>query len=162
MSGAPATVYEEPAQIAAPQPAQLSPPTFTPEPAPVIDTNQANTIGPTEEQAILVQETFEKVAPIAEAAAEIFYKRLFEIDPGTLPLFKGNMKEQGQKLMAMIAIAVKGLTAPDKLISAVEALGVRHGEYGVVDSQYDSVGEALLFTLEKGLGDEFTTEVKDA
>ena len=162
ITGQPAPTHEEPAQIAAPEPARIAPPEPTHDPSPVIDTNDAHTIGPTEEQAFIVQETFEKIAPIAEDAADIFYKRLFEIDPECKPLFKGNMKEQGQKLMAMIAIAVKGLTAPEKLIPAVEALGVRHAEYGVVEKQYDSVAEALLYTLEKGLGDDFTPEVKDA
>ncbi len=158
VSEIPAQILEEPKQITAVEPAQLPPPT----PAPVIDTNVANTIGPTEEQALLVQETFEKVAPIAEAAAEMFYKRLFEIEPGVKALFKADMKEQGHKLMSMIAVAVTGLTDPENLIPEIEALGVRHVEYGVVEKHYDSVGAALLWTLEQGLGEDYTPEVNDA
>ena len=158
VSQAPPQVIDQPELIIEVEQAQLPPPT----PAPVIKPNEVVTIGPTEEQALLVQETFEKVAPIAEAAAEMFYNRLFELEPGAKSLFKGDMKEQGRKLMSMIAVAVKGLTDPEKLIPAVEALGVRHAEYGAIEKHYDSVGEALLWTLEQGLGESFTPEVNDA
>ena len=162
VSHTPVQIIEQPELIAAVAPAQLPPPSQAPSAAPVINPDEVVTIGPTEEQALLVQETFEKVAPIAEAAAEMFYKRLFEIEPGANPLFKGDMKEQGRKLMSMIAIAVKGLNDPEKLIPAVEALGVRHAAYGVIEKHYDSVGEALLWTLEQGLGEDYTPEVNDA
>ena len=117
---------------------------------------------PWPEQINLVQLSFEKVAPIAEAAAEMFYLHLFELDPTTKNMFKSNMKEQGEQLMAMIATAVTGLNDLDTLVPAVQALGVRHVGYGVVGKHYDTVGEALLWTLEQGLGEDFTPEVKDA
>lgn len=116
----------------------------------------------TPEQKQLVQDSFTKVAPIAEAAAEIFYNKLFELDPALKPLFKGDIKEQGKKLMAVLGVAVAGLDDLDKLVPVVQDLGKRHVGYGVQDEHYGTVAEALLFTLEQGLGDDFTPEVKEA
>jgi hemoglobin-like flavoprotein len=116
----------------------------------------------TPEQKNLVQESFAKVAPIAETAADLFYGRLFELDPTLKPLFKGDMKEQGRKLMLMIGTAVKGLDDLGAIVSAVQALGVRHKKYGVKDEYYGTVAAALLWTLEKGLGDAFTPATKEA
>jgi hemoglobin-like flavoprotein len=114
------------------------------------------------EQKVLVQESFAKVLPISETAADLFYNRLFELDPSLRPLFKGDMKDQGRKLMDMINVAVKGLDDLDKIVPAVQALGERHGGYGVKDKDYDTVATALLWTLEQGLGNDFTPEVKAA
>ncbi|MBZ5557842.1 MAG: hemin receptor [Acidobacteriia bacterium] len=113
-------------------------------------------------QKTLVQETFASIAPIADDAAALFYRRLFEIDPALRPMFKGDMTEQRRKLMQMITAAVKGLDRLDQLVPVVEDLGRRHANYGVADAHYDTVGEALLWTLEKGLGSAFTPQVKDA
>jgi hemoglobin-like flavoprotein len=116
----------------------------------------------TSEQKVLVQSTFAKVAPIADAAAAMFYARLFELDPSLRPLFTTDLAEQGRKLMQMIAVAVNGLDRLDELVPAVRQLGVRHARYGVEDRHYDTVAEALLWTLERGLGSDFTPAVKDA
>src|SRR5271170_8140857 len=116
----------------------------------------------TPEQKTLVQDSFKKVLPIRDTAAELFYARLFEIDPSLKTLFKGDMKEQGRKLMTMIATAVGGLDDLGAIVPAVQALGVRHKQYGVTDKHYDTVAAALLWTLEKGLGEAFTPAVKDA
>ncbi len=116
----------------------------------------------TPDQKHLVRDSFAKVAPIAPTAAELFYGRLFELDPGLRPLFKGDMKEQGRKLMAMIATAVAGLDKLDTIVPAVRALGARHAGYGVIDAHYDTVAAALLWTLEQGLGPDFTPATKDA
>lgn len=110
----------------------------------------------------LVQDSFALVVPIKETAAEIFYGKLFEKDPSLKALFKGDMKEQGAKLMTMIATAVNGLTNLDAIVPAVQDLGKRHVGYGVTDEMYDTVGAALLETLEAGLGDAFTPKVKEA
>ena len=114
----------------------------------------------------LVQSSFSKVAPIADTAAEIFYNRLFELDPALKDLFpsdnKEAMKGQGNKLMTMLASAVAGLNALDKLVPILEGLGKRHVEYKVEPSHYDTVGTALLDTLEIGLKENFTPEVKQA
>jgi hemoglobin-like flavoprotein len=109
-----------------------------------------------------VQRTFAKLVPIADQAAALFYGRLFEMDPSLRPLFKGDMREQGKKLMQMIAFCVKGLDALDQLVPAVQGLGRRHAGYGVSDAHYDTVGGALIWTLEKGLGADFTPDVKSA
>ena len=113
-------------------------------------------------QIKLVQDSFEQVVPIAEQAAAMFYERLFDIDPELRSLFKTDLSDQGRKLMAMIRAAVNGLNNLDEIVPAVQALGRRHVEYGVVPADYDSVGEALLWTLEQGLGAAFTPEVKEA
>lgn len=113
-------------------------------------------------QIQLVQESFAKVLPIADLAAAMFYNRLFEIAPGLKPLFKGDMQQQGKRLMSMIAAAVRGLNDLDKLVPVVQQLGVRHHGYGVQDKDYATVGAALLWTLEQGLGAAFTNDVKRA
>jgi len=118
--------------------------------------------GLTERKKRLVQSSFTKVAPIADKAAEIFYAKLFEMDPAVKPLFKGDMKKQGEKLMSMIGTAVNGLDNLEAIVPAVQNLGKGHVAYGVKDSHYDTVGGALLYTLETGLGDDFTPDVKDA
>jgi hemoglobin-like flavoprotein len=114
------------------------------------------------DQIILVQETFEKVRPISEVAAELFYNRLFELAPTLKSLFKGDMKTQGRMLMQMIDYAVTCLDNPDALIPTIQNLGKRHLGYGVEEEYYDTVGEALLWTLEQGLGKDFTPDVKEA
>lgn len=116
----------------------------------------------TPEQIDAVQASFKKVAPIADAAAEIFYTRLFEIAPEVKPMFKGDIKEQGSKLMATLGVVVNGLRDLDKIVPVAQQLAVKHIDYGVKAEHYTPVGEALIFTLEKGLGDDFTPEVKDS
>lgn len=111
---------------------------------------------------VLVQQTFPLVVPIADQAAVLFYGRLFELDPTLKSLFKIDMGEQGKKLMQMIGIAVNELDALDELVPIVEALGRRHASYGVKDRDYDTVGSALLWTLQQGLGAAFTPDVKSA
>ncbi|WP_416900016.1 MAG: globin family protein [Minwuia sp.] len=116
----------------------------------------------TPEQVALVQGSFKKVAPIADTAADIFYDRLFEIAPEVRPLFPEDMREQKKKLMQMLATAVTNLHQVETIVAPVQALGKRHAGYDVKDEHYDKVGEALIFTLGKGLGDDFTPEVRDA
>lgn len=113
-------------------------------------------------QKTLVQQSFIKVVPIAEQAASLFYGRLFELDPALRPLFKTDLREQGKKLMQMIGYAVGKLDMPDELLPAVRQLGLKHAGYGVKDKDYETVGSALLWTLEQGLGTAFTPELKEA
>ena len=114
------------------------------------------------QQINLVQKSWSKILPISDKAAELFYNRLFEIDPSTKVLFRGDMEVQGRKLMQMITAAVNGLNDLDGLVPVVQDLGRRHGGYGVQEKHYGSFGSALLWTLEQGLGDDFTPEVKIA
>jgi len=116
----------------------------------------------TPEEITLVQESFEKVKPIAEQAAELFYQRLFELNPILRLVFRGDMQEQGRKLMQMIGVAVKGIERPQELLPAVRALGERHTAYGVKDEDYETVCAALLWTLEAGLGPAFTPATRRA
>src|SRR5215212_4401557 len=114
------------------------------------------------EQIKLVHESFEKVVPIADAAAALFYGRLFDLDPALESLFKGDMAEQGRKLMQMIGVAVTSLDRLELVLPAVRSLGARHARYGVREKDYDTVGRALIWTLKKGLGDDFTPEAEAA
>jgi hemoglobin-like flavoprotein len=116
----------------------------------------------TPQQIDLVQSSFKKVVPIAGTAADLFYDRLFEIAPEVRSLFPQDLGEQKKKLMTMLGTAVAGLSHLETLMPAVQALGRRHAGYGVKAQHYASVGSALLWTLEKGLGEAFTPAVKDA
>ncbi len=109
-----------------------------------------------------VQESFKKVAPIADQAATIFYGKLFDIAPEVKPLFKGNMEEQGKKLMTTLGVVVNGVKDLDAILPAPKELAVKHVDYGVEPEHYTPVGQALIMTLEAGLGDAFTPATEDA
>ncbi len=109
-------------------------------------------------QVTLVQDSFAKVAPMSEQAAALFYGRLFEIAPEVKPMFKGDMKEQGRKLMATLAVVVNGLSNLNAILPAASMLAKRHVTYGVTASHYAPVGAALLWTLERGLGPQQWTQ----
>jgi hemoglobin-like flavoprotein len=113
-------------------------------------------------QISLVQMTFAQVLPIADDAAALFYSRLLELDPSLRAMFRGDMKEQGRKLMDMIRTVVANLNSLDRIVPGVRALGARHVGYGVRDEHYEVVGAALLWTLAKGLGEAFTDDARDA
>jgi hemoglobin-like flavoprotein len=110
----------------------------------------------------LVQDSFKKIVPIAATAADLFYDRLFTIEPELRSLFPQNLSQQKNKLMQMLASAVTNLHQMEKILPAVQALGRRHVDYGVTDIHYEIVGEALVWTLEQGLGDDFTPPVREA
>lgn len=116
----------------------------------------------TPEQIDLVQASFRKVAPIADTAAVLFYDRLFVIAPELRSLFPEDMTEQRRKLMAMLAAAVNGLTDFGTIAPTVAALAARHNGYGVKPEHYAPVGAALIWTLQQGLGDEFTPSLEEA
>lgn len=113
-------------------------------------------------QTQLIRQSFALVAPIADTAAALFYKRLFELDPALRPMFPPSLEAQGKKLMQMIGAAVGQLDKPQVLIPVLQNLGRRHVGYGVEDRHYDTVGTALLWTLEQGLGAAFTSDVRSA
>ena len=111
----------------------------------------------------VVRESWAQFEPVAVESAAFFYEKLFELDPEAERLFaKTDMVAQGHKVMRMFAQIVHNLGQPDTLVAEVADLGRRHVGYGVQDHQYDSVGIALLWTLERGLGPSFTDEVRDA
>ena len=116
----------------------------------------------TNEQIELVKTSWLKVELVSDVAAELFYGKLFEIDPTLKAMFSDDIVEQGKKLMMMINTAVNGLDRLDQIVPAVQALSERHVGYGVTDGHYDTVGEALIWTLGQGLGDGFTDDVKAA
>jgi hemoglobin-like flavoprotein len=116
----------------------------------------------TPEQVKAIQESFAKVAPISEQAAELFYGRLFEIEPAVKTLFHGDMKEQGKKLMGTLAVVVNGLSNLEAILPAASALAKKHVTYGVKAADYGPVGAALLWTLERGLGPDWTPDLAAA
>jgi hemoglobin-like flavoprotein len=116
----------------------------------------------TPDQVKAIQESFAKVAPISEQAAALFYGRLFEIAPEVKPLFRSDMKEQGRKLMATLAVVVSGLGNLETILPAASALAKRHVDYGVKAAHYAPVGAALLWTLERGLGTQWTPDLAAA
>jgi hemoglobin-like flavoprotein len=117
----------------------------------------------TPEQKRLVENTWKQIAVSADAAAALFYCRLFEIDPSIRQLFRATeMVAQRKKLVQTLSFAISGLDDLDALASKVEDLGRRHAGYGVTDAHYDSVGAALLWTLEQGLGQAWTPAVASA
>ena len=116
----------------------------------------------TPDQVKLVQQSFAKVAPISEQAAVIFYDRLFEIAPSVRPMFPTDMTEQRKKLMGTLAVVVGGLGNLESVLPAARALAIRHVGYGAKAEHYPVVGAALLWTLEKGLGEAWTPEIAAA
>jgi hemoglobin-like flavoprotein len=109
-----------------------------------------------------IQDSFAKVAPIADRAAALFYGRLFEIAPEVKPLFRGDMTEQGRKLMKTLTVVVNGLGNLEAILPAASVLAKGHVGFGVKATHYAPVGEALLWTLERGLGSDWTPELKGA
>lgn len=116
----------------------------------------------TPRQKALVQESFAWLEPMAETVATLFYARLFALDPSLRPLFRGDMTVQGRHLMEALALAVRSLDRLDALVPSLEALGRRHVAYGVRNQDYATVGAALLWTLEQGLGERLTPELTGA
>jgi len=114
------------------------------------------------DQIQIIRQSFALVAPQADMAAALFYRRLFEIDPGLRPLFRPDLTEQGHRLMQMLAAAVRLLDKPASLVPVLEDLGRRHVGYGVRDEHYNAVGEALLWTFDKVLGPQFTVDAQMA
>jgi hemoglobin-like flavoprotein len=110
----------------------------------------------------IVQTSFARIAPMQDRVAEMFYTNLFELDPALRPLFRGDLREQGRKLMTALTLVVEGLKDRRRILPALHSLGQRHVSYGVLPEQYATVGKALLATLEQGFGDEFTPELREA
>ncbi len=116
----------------------------------------------TPDQVKLVQQSFSKVAPISDQAAAIFYDRLVEVAPQVKAMFPADMTEQRKKLMATLTVVVNGLSDLSSILPVASALAKRHVGYGAKPEHYPVVGAALLWALEKGLGEEWTSEVAAA
>ena len=116
----------------------------------------------TPQQISLIQASWASVIPIQDTAAGLFYQRLFVLDPSVRPMFKGDMQEQGRKLMKMLGTVVNSLTRLDELVPVAQDMAKRHVGYGVQPAHYDTVGAALLWTLETGLGSAFTDDTRYA
>jgi nitric oxide dioxygenase len=116
----------------------------------------------TPEQISLVQQSFALVEPVADDAAALFYRRVFELAPEVQPLFTNDMTEQGRKLMTVLSAVVRGLGEPEQIRPVATRLAAYHARYGLEPDHYDIVGAALLWTLRTGLGDSFTAEMEEA
>ncbi|SHE19538.1 globin family protein [methanotrophic endosymbiont of Bathymodiolus puteoserpentis (Logatchev)] len=114
------------------------------------------------DQIRLIQESWQRILPIKEQAAELFYARLFELDPSVKKLFKGKLDYQGDKLMTTLDVVVNSLDNLGEVEAMLQAMGKRHIIYGVEVAHFETVGAALLSALEQGLGEYFTEEVKEA
>ena len=113
-------------------------------------------------QIELVQSSFKLVTPMIESATAMFYDRLFQLDPSLRSMFHSSRQEQARKLAHVLTVVVKGLNRPEQILGAVQELGRRHVTYGVRPEHYQTVGAALLWTLQAGLGDAFTPDVREA
>ncbi len=116
----------------------------------------------TPHQITIIQQSWENVLPIKSQAAELFYNRLFELDPSLKPMFTGDIKQQGDKLMLTLSVAINSLTRLETLIPVLSDMARRHVGYGVQDEHYATVGQALIDTLTNAFGDAFTDELKNA
>ena len=116
----------------------------------------------TNQQIQLVQQSFELITPVLESATTTFYDRLFQLDPSLRRMFRSPQEEQARKLAHVLTVVVKGLGKPEQILPSVEQLGLCHPSYGVRPEHYATVGAALLWTLQSGLGEAFTSEVRDA
>src|SRR3954451_17564446 len=114
----------------------------------------------TSEQRALVQESFGRLLPMSETAAELFYSRLFYLDPSLRDLFKVDFQDQSRKFMDMLNVLVAGLKRPDELTPTLRDLGARHVDYGVRNPNYETVGTALLWAIERSLGRAYTPELR--
>ena len=114
------------------------------------------------QQIYLIRKSWAQLSPTAETVATLFYNKLFELDPALRPLFKHDIKAQGQKLMTVLGVAVGSLDKLEKILPALRDLGRRHADYGVSDAHYQTVGVALLWALQQQLGTGFTPELKQA
>lgn len=109
-----------------------------------------------------VQSTFNIIAPISDNAAALFYNKLFELDPSLKSMFKGDMADQGKKLMQVLGVAVSSLKNLEAIVPTVQELGRNHVQYGVRPEHYNTVAEAILWMLGQTLGSTFTPEIKQS
>jgi hemoglobin-like flavoprotein len=116
----------------------------------------------TPEQVALIQDSFRKVLPVQTLAAAWFYGRLFELDPSLRPLFCGDMNKQGRKLMDALDVVVENLDDIESLLPGIRNLGRRHARYGAQAQHFETVGQALILTLEEVLGEDFTDDTREA
>ena len=123
---------------------------------------ERNSVLISEDQILLVQNSWELVVPVKEQTAELFYRKLFQTAPEVKPLFKDDIKAQGEKLVTAINLVVNSLNNLDHVVPALQDMGKRHVDYGVLPEHYDLVGSTLLWTFEQALGADFTEEVKQA
>jgi hemoglobin-like flavoprotein len=116
----------------------------------------------TPDQVYLIRKSFAELSRHDHVAALVFYRRLFEIDPGLRPLFTGNIEDQSRKLLDMLAVLIAMLERPLGLDMELRAMGSRHRDYGVKDEHYATVGRALIDMLAEVLDQRFTPEVRTA
>jgi hemoglobin-like flavoprotein len=116
----------------------------------------------TPSQIQLVQSTLPFIVAEKDQVARLFYARLFQLDPALRDMFSGDLTVQGQKMVTMLGTLIAGLNRPEQIVPLLSALGQRHAGYGVRDEHYATVGAALLWTLERCLGPDFTTDMRDA
>jgi hemoglobin-like flavoprotein len=111
----------------------------------------------------LVVQSFLKLSADIDRTAATFYQHLFDTLPDARPLFAGtDMQEQGRILMRMLDTLVEILPDQDVIAEHMTTLGKRHQGYGVQRTHFKSFGEALVWTVEVVLGENYTSEIGDA
>jgi hemoglobin-like flavoprotein len=116
----------------------------------------------TQDDIVLVQQSWRKALGRKDSVANAFYPKLFELDPALQPLFEADMRDQGRKLVHLITAVVRGLDRVEFLLTAVREFGRRQSSLGIRDEHYGTVATALLWSLEQALEEEFTLQVKAA
>jgi hemoglobin-like flavoprotein len=116
----------------------------------------------TERQIQLVKESWSHVSPISDVAGDLFYNRLFEVAPGVRSMFTGDMRQQSRKLMGMLSMIVSKLDKLETLLDEIKMLAQRHDKYGAQPAHYQVVGECLIWTLAKGLGEKWNKETEES
>ena len=117
----------------------------------------------TTQQVLLVKNSwkiFQAINPVL--VGDVFYTKLFMAAPKLRHMFSISKEEQSKKLIEMLNVIVGRLNRLDELTDDIKQLAIRHAGYGVKPEHYNAVGAALLWTLEKGLGKDWTKEVEDA
>jgi hemoglobin-like flavoprotein len=109
-----------------------------------------------------VRNSFDRLWPMSSRTADLFYERLFEIAPGVRPMFRPDMDEQKRKFISTLAVIVGTLDDTTRLVPLTVALARQHSDYGIQAKHYDVVGQALLWSLEQGLGQDWTPSLADS
>ncbi|HEY5535262.1 MAG TPA: globin domain-containing protein [Ignavibacteria bacterium] len=116
----------------------------------------------TKEEIKLIQDSFAQVCDNSNITAKLLYDKLFESHPEISKIFKGDMHEQEAKLMQMMKTVVSGLNNPHIIVSAIQELGKKHFEIGVIPAHYEKFRQALFYSFEMQLAGDFTPEIRAA
>ncbi|TLV02206.1 globin domain-containing protein [Dyadobacter luticola] len=116
----------------------------------------------TSRKILIIKTTWSYAIGLPEMTGELFYERLFELDPSLQAMFPPDMEQQNRKLIDMITYMVSHLQAMENVQRDIDAMAARHAGYGVRPEHYKTVGDALKWVLEQRLGDQWDEETREA